>query len=271
MAQDLEEGGSGVEMLRKVKIGTGVWLAAAVLLLLFVAEPCGNRSAANCLLNLWHNQVGCMEANEIGDFLAGVFAPLAFLWLIAAVFLQREELSAQRKELRDSRAVAQQHVEEARKNVQFIGEQTKMLSEERTQALQTYADHQIDQCILQIDSLFSRIAGHVLATYVASGTKNRMFPIKKKEEESSAQYIMSSIANFDSSVKKHFCAENFIGLKKLQNIEVKKNFTAKLDAVVSAIEEINKVIDGASPSKRLQVSSLEFERMIKAYRIFKDA
>lgn len=39
------------------------------------------------------------DANELGDFLAGVFSPLAFLWLIVGYFLQARELNLTRKEL----------------------------------------------------------------------------------------------------------------------------------------------------------------------------
>jgi hypothetical protein len=37
--------------------------------------------------------------NAIGDTLAGIFAPLAFIWIVVTVFLQSYELSEQRKEL----------------------------------------------------------------------------------------------------------------------------------------------------------------------------
>lgn len=33
-----------------------------------------------------------LNPNEVGDFLAGVFAPLAFAWFTAAVFFQRNEI-----------------------------------------------------------------------------------------------------------------------------------------------------------------------------------
>jgi hypothetical protein len=35
-----------------------------------------------------------MELNEVGDFLAGAFSPLAFLWLVVGYFQQGHELSA---------------------------------------------------------------------------------------------------------------------------------------------------------------------------------
>lgn len=43
--------------------------------------------------------LSCLPPNALGDFLAGAFAPLAFLWLAGTVFIQSRELSAQRQEL----------------------------------------------------------------------------------------------------------------------------------------------------------------------------
>lgn len=51
-----------------------------------------------------------IEFNEVGDFSAGFFAPLGFLWFVIALFHQRrqiamqaEELSLQRQELQETR------------------------------------------------------------------------------------------------------------------------------------------------------------------------
>lgn len=43
---------------------------------------------------------GDLKLNEAGDFLAGVFAPLAFLWLVLGFLQQGKELRAQIEELR---------------------------------------------------------------------------------------------------------------------------------------------------------------------------
>ena len=47
--------------------------------------------------------VSCRTTNELGDFLAGAFAPLAFIWLAGTVFIQSRELAEQREELRLTR------------------------------------------------------------------------------------------------------------------------------------------------------------------------
>lgn len=41
--------------------------------------------------------------NEIGDFLAGFFAPLAFFWFVTTVLLQRHELQLNREEMKLTR------------------------------------------------------------------------------------------------------------------------------------------------------------------------
>lgn len=38
------------------------------------------------------DEASALKLNEIGDLLAGIFAPLAFLWLILGFFQQQKEL-----------------------------------------------------------------------------------------------------------------------------------------------------------------------------------
>ena len=61
--------------------------------------------------------------NELGDFLAGVFTPLAFGWLVYGYLLQSKELRLQREELTLTR--------------KQLGKQTELLQE---QALADYQD-----------------------------------------------------------------------------------------------------------------------------------
>lgn len=54
----------------------------------------------------WIDTSKTMELNTLGDFLAGLFAPLAFLWLFVATMLQSQELALQRVELRATNRIA---------------------------------------------------------------------------------------------------------------------------------------------------------------------
>ena len=58
------------------------------------------------------------DLNELGDFFAGFFTPLAFGWLIYGYLLQSSELSLQRKELELTR--------------EQLGKQTELLEEQVT-------------------------------------------------------------------------------------------------------------------------------------------
>ena len=67
------------------------------------------------------------ELNELGDFLAGFFTPLAFGWLIYGYLLQSSELSLQRKELELTR--------------EQLGKQTELLQEQVTTDYQHSIPH----------------------------------------------------------------------------------------------------------------------------------
>jgi len=73
-------------------------------------------------------------ANEFGDFLAGAFAPLAFLWLVITVRLQSHELRLQRNELEQSRKALMLQAEELRNSVEQMEKQTLLREEEARQA-----------------------------------------------------------------------------------------------------------------------------------------
>lgn len=68
--------------------------------------------------------------NEVGDFIAGVFSPLAFIWLVAAVLTQRQELT----ETRDQFAVNQEVVDAQLKT---INAQSVLLQQQHTLADET--------------------------------------------------------------------------------------------------------------------------------------
>ncbi len=67
---------------RQVQVGlvlTAIWLGAGVL---YVAVSMGWTAFLR------------LPLGDLGDFLDGAFAPLAFLWLVLGLFLQQRELAA---------------------------------------------------------------------------------------------------------------------------------------------------------------------------------
>ena len=78
------------------------------------------------------------KLNSLGDFLAGLFAPVAFLWLVVTVFLQKQELSLTRQEMVDTRNVMIDQAAEARAQKEFIEQQTAIMKRQADLAEQTY-------------------------------------------------------------------------------------------------------------------------------------
>lgn len=81
---------------------------------------------------LFSGMFGCLTLNELGDLFAGAFAPVAFIWLAAAVLIQSQELKAQREVLDETRAEAEATREVLSKQSNFIGKQTELLVSDST-------------------------------------------------------------------------------------------------------------------------------------------
>lgn len=64
------------------------------------------------------SELSALRPNEIGDALAGAFAPLAFLWLIIGYFQASDELNQNTKALRLQEKELRNQVEETRKLVE---------------------------------------------------------------------------------------------------------------------------------------------------------
>jgi hypothetical protein len=93
-----------------------------------------------------------MSADQWGTYLAGIFAPLTFPWVVLAVWLQTKELKEQREELAMNRSVMEAHRVEAHNQAEFIGTQTEILKEQLDQQRRRDAD---DVLLAQIKMLRS--------------------------------------------------------------------------------------------------------------------
>ncbi|WP_223507781.1 hypothetical protein [Pseudomonas sp. BF-B-25] len=77
----------------------------------------------------------CLELNELGDFLAGVFGPIAFLWLVLGFLQQGRELKLSSASLRIQAIELTKAVEQYKELVDVNRRQFDAESEYRKQAL----------------------------------------------------------------------------------------------------------------------------------------
>ena len=71
-----------------------------------------------------------MELNALGDFLAGIFAPVAFFWLILGYVQQGKQLDQNTKALEQQEKVLQLQIEEMKESVQ---QQTELVNIQKKQ------------------------------------------------------------------------------------------------------------------------------------------
>jgi membrane-bound lytic murein transglycosylase len=109
-----------------------VWLVAG-LGFLFISQAPSDCHESDRIL--------CLAAGEFGSYLQGLFAPVAFIWLVAAVWIQSKELGHQREELRLTRTefeynreVMKSQAEEARRQAEFVGQQTEAIKKANANA-----------------------------------------------------------------------------------------------------------------------------------------
>lgn len=147
------------------------------------------------LVQMW---VSCRNTNEIGDFLAGSFAPLAFLWLVATVLIQSSALSKQseelalareeqgllREETRLTRKALEAQLTEVQKNVEISEKQLK---------IQSVSLHNIDQ--KQNEADFEALMNIMLELYFDELNGKRLYSADGKTVEIFINDQDSSIAN----------------------------------------------------------------------------
>lgn len=129
-----------------------------VYLLIKETETCaGTAISANWFKGFWDQYLGCRSVNELGDTLAGAFAPVAFLWLMGAVFIQSQELKAQREELDETQEVmraqldvARQQVEETKASTALFKKQTEILEDEQRSRKRDEADELFDSMLEKV-------------------------------------------------------------------------------------------------------------------------
>lgn len=84
-----------------------------------------------------------LTLNTLGDFLAGVFGPLSFLWLVAGYFQQQQELRLNTEELSLSRKAQMLQVNELEKQVEqnrvmIATQQQQLLENQRANDFNEY-------------------------------------------------------------------------------------------------------------------------------------
>lgn len=240
---------AGALVLTVVFLGVFSWLLASTVM------PTGCRSGMWLL-----DRLNCLAPNELGDTFAGAFAPVAFVWLVAAVMLQRNELAAQRQELRESREVSVQQVAEARKNVELISEQTAMLKNDRERIQQREADEDIDE---MVSILVAQLREYVNHTYISefAGVVDQHGNLSYDAQVWVQEGLGGDYAEMDRYSTALIDLVTQAGNLAREDVEFHHSGVYPYKIILDYVEQIQKLARQASPPKRALLNLRGFDRL----------
>lgn len=181
----------------------------------------------------------CLTLNELGDFLAGFFAPLALLWLAAAVYIQSKELSEQREELKLTRK-------------EF--ELSRDVAEEQKIAIQSQAEE--SRRSAELISIQTEI---MLTTFKHE---------QRKSAENQYLNIISSIRNvldefFPNALDRHYSNRHVL------KMHFERNELSKYDEIIPQIADeiclLSQIRDEIGALYKIEYFSIGVDRLIKYY------
>ena len=149
--------------------------------------------------------------NEVGDFIAGVFSPLAFIWLVAAVLTQRQELT----ETRDQFAENQKVVDAQLKT---INDQSDLLQQQHTLAEETAKKN------YRLSLFGERFK--IYEEFIRFGEKHQKLKYKEPAYSEFLELIQKSTFVFGKDIENwfHEISEAIYRLQEIWDTEISFNF-----------------------------------------------
>lgn len=197
----------------KVKWISIVWVVLVFVLILFK----------------W-NKLPLLELNEIGDFLAGVFAPLGFFWLVAGFYQNSKALRMQADELQKSTEAMNFQIEEMKESV----DQQKIMAE--LYRLEVEERHHSVMPILRVSAElnihnFGGIIHFSIKNQSNNEARNITIQNNRSDKEDDDSQTFEILLNGKSRVVKNALTENEIALYE-QNTPFKRIILLSYESIL---------------------------------------
>ncbi len=141
-----------------------------------------------------------MKFNEWGDFFAGAFAPLAFLWLVIGYFQQGEELGQNTKALEQQERALQLQVDELKQSVEQQNKSAIALNQQSAISGLMAKLEATNRIMDSIDRQIKRAE----ESNSASASKNiKELSEKQKNLECSIEKLLAEVENLETTDNGH--------------------------------------------------------------------
>ena len=196
--------------------------------------------------------------NEAGDFFAGAFAPLAFIWLVVAVFLQKSELEAQRETLEQQMEELKLSREELKLNREMLAEQGRELKVQSDSLARQVA-------VLDETAKFQLINEQLENLLKRAKPEMNKFVYMVGNSRTSAFSFQSNLitANLSNDKIPEACEDALrlsVGIRRNENIEVgnMSHHTSELKDIIDTVED--------SPALQQRFINYPLKQLLKAWQ-----
>lgn len=210
----------------------------------------------------------CRDINELGDALAGAFAPLAFLWLVGAVIIQSLELKEQGRELEATREVMREQARESRGTRKHIEQQTEFQRKSEKRRDQEQLDEEFDEGLASILNILSRTNDRPTFTFtieVDVEGEERLQGVYNKKRHSQTVYLLPfEVPNQDHLFAKladffELAHEEFGFLPAVGDMmDWRLNNGRQIKQVLGVFERLAEIEDGLSPAHKMRSQGLGY-------------
>ncbi|RVO95003.1 hypothetical protein [Sinorhizobium meliloti] len=174
----------------------------------------------------------CLTANEWGDFLAGVFAPVAFAGLVVTIWIQSDELRAQREEIAQTREVLKEQAQHAE-------EQTKILLNEWRETKEEKNKINFNLLVSKLRALSREQAPHIVA--VTAKGQFEVFPSIKNSNLSDERYL-PILANASSQRLPQILQANACNLMNADDFVQIYRFAYNAEELIGTMSHVDRLV-----------------------------
>lgn len=234
----------------------GAWVSIFWLVVVVVGFAC------------WGKWGELQQADKLGSLLQGVFAPLAFGWLVIAVLLQTRELALQRRVLCLNRDALGLQTEEFKKSVEQFTAQTEIFRRQIDSQQKSDREQILKKRIDYIARRMARIANSCIFRLKNSEPR---FPLPREP----AQLAWVREGNFDEYIVQAASSlEHFNKNIAKGDAKMTRDANFPLHDINEIVEAVRRILDEAKGGEheavneriaaiRLEAVLLEIDKMTK--------
>lgn len=197
-----------------------------------------------------------LSLNEVGDFFAGAFAPLAFIWLAGTVYIQTRELEAQRRELRENRKVNAATRDHVQAQAESMNQQALILGQQRHEQERQFNKTSQERNVAQLVAILNTaVAGNLSVRIVGRDDTKLLLPMpREKAHRVDPEELTTKFANAVKGLRSEY---------QFDQIELLGDAEFTLQNLWTLVRKLHVTLHLAEPELRVKLHRYKMDQIIE--------